>query len=503
MRRFLYTHAPRLLAAAALSLLGACAVGPDYHRPGVVTPPNYGWKVAEPSDELVRGDWWMLFHDAELTRSEKQATSANQLLQTAIARVDEARAIARVTVSRFFPQASFDPSVSRFRTQFNHVPSELTATNFALPLDFSYEVDLWGKVRRSLEANRAQADASLADFHQVLLTLRADVATNYFVLRQLDAQIEILRRTLALRETAVNIVKQRFEAGLAPEADVDRARTEVSQSKTTIIEIERQRSVMQDAIALLCGQPAPGFKIERGSLHPEVPAIPVGLPSQLLERRPDIASAERKMAAANAQIGVAKAAFFPVVTITGDAGYSSFHASTLLDWQSRLFQMGPGVALPLLNGGRLSAGLKQAHANYEAVCASYRQQVLAGLREVSDALVDMHSYEEQVTTEKDAVASSTRAAKSSAERYQQGLVPYFDVLDSERTQLQTEIQLTQLIGQRLVASVRLIKAIGGGYEQEQAPAKPNPAAPAAGKGHRLLLSSAAEPENIGESEPAL
>ncbi|EDY22249.1 RND efflux system, outer membrane lipoprotein, NodT family [Chthoniobacter flavus Ellin428] len=467
MRRPRFFHSA--LSILVAGLIAGCAVGPDYQRPSSPTPPGWGWKVAEPRDESIRGDWWQLFHDPELTRLENQATAANQTVQAAMARVDQARAVARITASRFAPQIGFDPSLNRFHTQLNHVPSLLTATQTTLPLDLSYEVDLWGKIRRAFEASRAQAAASAADYYQVLLTLHGDVAANYFLLRQAEAQVEILQRTVELRQKAVDIVAQRQQVGLAPAFDLDRARTELAQSNTTLTEMQRQRTTLRDTIALLCGQPAPGFHIASGKLERDIPSVPTGLPSALVERRPDIAAAERRMAAANAQIGVAKAAFFPSITLTGDMGYSSFHASTLLDWESHLFQVGPAVTMPLLNGGRLTAGLKDAKANYRAVCAGYQQQVLVAFKEVSDALVDVNSYAKQAGSEKDAVASSTRAADSSYERYQQGLVPYFDVLDSQRTQLQTELQAAQLNGLRLISTVHLIKALGGGFNQATAP----------------------------------
>lgn len=449
------------------ALLSQCIVGPDYKKPEVVTPPAWGWKLAEPQDRVLKGNWWELFHDPVLNRLQEQAKAANQTAQAAMARVDRARATARITESRFFPQLAFDPSLSSFHTQKNHVPSELSATAKTLPLDFSYEVDLWGKIRRSFEASRAQAESSVAEYYQVLLTLQGDVAGTYFLLRQLDAQIVILKRTLQLREKAVEIVGQRFQAGMAAELDLDRARTERALAQTSITEMQRQRTGLQDSLALLCGQPAPSFHIDPGTLQQSVPKIPTGLPSSLLERRPDIAQAERKMAAANAQIGVAKAAFFPAITLTGNAGYSSFHTSTLLNWQSHLFQFGPGVALPLLNGGRLKAGESEARANYEAECANYRQQVLAAFKEVSDSLNDLNSYASEAVSEADAVTHSSRAASSSNERYKQGLVPYVDVLDSERTQLQTELQATQILGLRLISTVHLIKALGGGFHSNQ------------------------------------
>jgi multidrug efflux system outer membrane protein len=445
-------------------LLAGCAVGPDYHRPPVPIPPAWGWKLAEPNDQAVKSDWWQLFQDPVLNELESEATVTNQLLQVAVARVDQSRAISRISASRFFPQLSFDPSVTSFHTALNHVPSELTATAYTIPLDLSYEVDLWGKIRRAFESAHAEAEASVADYYNVLLTLHGDVAVNYFLLRQLDTQIQLLQQTWALRQKSVRIVTERFHAGLAPELDVERSRTDMAQTKTLLIEAQRQRDDLQNALALLCGQPAPSFQIKPDVLKEVLPDISSGLPSSLLERRPDVAEAERKMAAANAQIGVAKAAFFPAITLTGDAGYSSFHVNTLFDWESQLFQIGPAATLPLLNGGRLKAGLKEARASYQAAFAGYRQQVLVAFKDVRDSMVDIDSYQQQAASEAEALATAKQATASSSERYNQGLINYLDVLDAQRTQLEIESQSIQIRARQLISTVHLVKALGGGFK---------------------------------------
>jgi multidrug efflux system outer membrane protein len=421
------------------------------------------WKLAQPGGSAIQTAWWQVFRDPELSRLEEQATSANQSVQAAIGRVDESRAIARVSAARFSPQAGFDPSINRFRTQANHIPSQLTATATTVPLDFSYEIDLWGKIRRSFEASRALADASAADMYQVLLTVNGDVAIDYFLLRQADSEIGILQRTLALRQKTVDLVSQRFNSGMVPELDVHRARTDYDLANTALIEMQRKRTNLKIALALLCGQPSPSFQIASDSLRATIPEVPAGLPSELLERRPDIASAERKMAAANAEVGVAKAAFFPAISLTGNAGYSSFQTATLLAWESRLFQVGPGVSLPILNGGRLSATLKAAHAKYWSECANYREKVLTAFKEVSDSLEDLSSYGREAQSTGDAVTSASKAAASAEERYGQGLIPFVDVLDAQRTELQVELQKTQIGSLRLVSTVHLIKALGGGF----------------------------------------
>lgn len=450
-------------------LLGGCTVGPDYKRPQVdaLVPPAWGWKMAEPSDQVIKGDWWRAFNDPVLDDLETRATAANQRVQVAMARVDQSRAAAGITDSRFWPQLGFDPSISRFHTQLNHVPSDLTATAYTIPLDLSYEVDLWGKIRRASEAAGANAQASEADFYNVLLTVHGDVAVNYFLLRQLDTQIGLLQRTVGLRENSVRIVTERFRGGLAPELDVERAQTDFAQNKTALLEAGRQRDNLEHALALLCGQPAPAFRIKSMPLAETLPVVPLGLPSSLLERRPDVAEAERRMMVANASIGVAKAAFFPAITLTGQAGYSSFNAGNLLEWQSHLFQVGPGVTLPLLNGGRLKAGLAEARAAYQAACAGYRETVLSAFKDVTDSVTDLDGYSQEAATEAEALAAANRALDTARERYRQGLVNYLDVLDVERTQLQVESETIKLDALRLVASVRLVKALGGGFEQNE------------------------------------
>jgi multidrug efflux system outer membrane protein len=459
---------PRLecaLIAAASSLLAACSVGPDY-RPATVAniPPSWGWKMAEPADDQIKGDWWTLFDDPVLNDLEARATTANQSLKAAVARVDQSRATARITASQFFPQLSLEPAAQRFRTPPTVEPPLFTATTYTLPLDLSYEVDLWGRVRRSFEAARAEAQASVADYDTILLSLNGDVATNYFLLRQLDTQIGILQRTLDLRRKAVSILQERVGSGLSAQADLDQAITLAELTQTQLSEAQRQRADLQDALALLCGEAAPTFHLAPAPLQGVVPKVPLGLPSALLERRPDIAAAERRMAAANARIGVAYAAFFPAISLTGEAGYSSFDTGTLLNWQSRLFEVGPQVVLPILTGGRTEAQVKEARGDYNQTAADYRQTVLVGFREVSDALNDLKSYREQAASLDRAVDAARRTTGTSNQNYNQGLVNYLNVVDAVRVQLEAETQAAQIAALERVATVHLIKALGGGFE---------------------------------------
>lgn len=455
---------PFLIVLAIWSCITGCVVGPEYQKPTAsILPPGLHWKLAEPDDAVIRPDWWQLFHDPKLNELEAQATTANPGLKAAIAHVDASRAAARITDSRFFPQLSFDPSVVNFQTQLNHVPSELSATAYTIPLDLNYEVDLWGKIRHSLESNQAEAGASLANYYSVLLTLHGDVAVDYFALRQLDDQNAIWRQITALNQKELQIINDRFHAGLVPKIQVQQVRETLARTETAAAESQRQRDDLQNALALLCGHVAPDFEIVPGALRAALPSIPVGLPSSLLERRPDVAEAERKMAAANARIGVAKAAFFPAIALTGDAGYSSFHASSLLDWQSQLYQIGPGVSFPVFTGGRLKAGLSQARADYQAACASYQQQVLVAFKDVSDSLTDLNSYDQQANSSSNTVNAAGEMLSISRQRYQQGLINNLEVLAAERNQLQARLQMTQIQAAHLIAAVHLIKALGGGF----------------------------------------
>lgn len=454
-----------ILAGAMALVVAGCSVGPNYHPPVMANiPPSWGWKLAEPSDDKIKGDWWKLFDDPVLNDLETRAAAANQSLREAVARVDASRATARITESEFFPQLSLDPSVTRFRTPPTVVPPLFTATTYTLPLDLSYEIDLWGRVRRSFEASRAEAQASVADYDTILLSLQGDVATNYFLLRQLDVQVAILKRTLDFRQKAVSILQERVTSGLSAEADLDQAVTLAELTRTQLSEAQRQRDDLQDALALLCGEAAPAFHLDPGTLAGVVPTVPLGLPSSLLERRPDIASAERHMAAANARIGVAYAAFFPAISLTGQAGYSSFDTGTLLNWQSRLFQIGPQLVLPIVTGGRIESQVKEARSEYEGAGAEYRQTVLVGFREVSDALNDLRSYREQEESLKKAVAAAKRTTGTSNQNYGQGLVNYLNVVDAERVQLDAETQAAQIAALERVATVHLIKSLGGGFK---------------------------------------
>jgi multidrug efflux system outer membrane protein len=336
---------------------------------------------------------------------------------------------------------------------------------FSVPLDLSYEVDLWGRVRRSLESAQAQAEAGVADYHNVLLTLTADVAANYFTLRSLDDEIVVLRRTVELRDKSVHILNDRFKIGTISETDLARSKTELASAKVELSDVARQRAETLNAIALLCGKPASAFEIHERPATAEPPVIPVGLPSSLLERRPDIASSERNLAAKNAQIGVARAAYFPVLHLTGQAGYLSSSLDNLFSNGSRIWSFGPSVSLPLFTGGRTAASVDQAKASYEENLANYRQTVLTAFKEVEDSLAQIVFANERAVAQDEALASAERVNTLAKARYEAGAISSFELLDTERNKLQYERQKSQTEGQRFGAVVRLIKALGGGWER--------------------------------------
>ncbi len=452
-----------------LIALCSCAVGPDYKRPDVtnITPPDWHWKIAEPKDAIPKGAWWTIFKDTVLDEMETGAVANNQSLRAAVARVDEARAAARLSRSQFFPQLSLDPLFSRQRTSANQptpIPFKLPTAflnTYSVPLDLSYEVDLWGRVRRSFEAAQAQAQASVSDYQNVLLTLTADVAVNYFLVRSLDTEVAVLRRTVELRDESVRLLKDRFAAGAVSEIDVAQAKTELASARADLADTTRQRAETLNALALLCGKPASSFEISERPVTTSPPVVPAGLPSSLLERRPDISKAERDLAASNAQIGVARAAYFPVLHLTGQAGYLSAKADSLFSDSSRIWSIGPGVSLPLFTGGRIAAGVDQAKAAYEETLADYRQTVLRAFKEVEDSLAQIVLRNQQDTAQAEALAAASRVNELAKARYEAGTVSHLEVIDAERNMLQYERLKAQIEGQRFAASVRLIKALGG------------------------------------------
>jgi multidrug efflux pump len=453
-------------------------VGPDYKQPTNSVPANYkavkfgSWKEGQPLDNVPKGNWWEIFGDTNLNGLEAQAVSANQQLKAAVARVDQARDTARVARSELMPSLSLDPSYERQGYSPNANPSfgNITANTFNAPLDLSYEVDLWGRVRRLFQGARAEAQASLADYYNVLLTLQSDVAQNYFALRSLDAEIATVNGTIELRHEQVQLVRSRLEGGIGSELDVAQAETELASTVAEAAALAHRRDELENAVAILVGENPSGFKLaalDEPNWNPQPPKIPAGLPSELLERRPDVAQAERQLASANAKIGVAKAAFFPVLTLTGSAGYLSGDLSSLFSWDSRTWSMGPSLSLPIFTGGRNLANYKFSQAAFQESVALYRQQVIVAFGDVENSLSGIYHFAIQAEAQQRAVTSARRATELATDRYRSGIVAYIEVVDASRDTLTAERANAQLAGQRLIASVQLIKALGGGWTEQQ------------------------------------
>lgn len=465
MHRFV----PVLLSALTLA---ACTVGPDYKKPDSVeiTPAKWRWQNAAPSDGESRGDWWKAFHDSELSRLENIAVTSSPSLQAAMARVDQARAGARISISGWLPDIRLKGNAERELSSGNlptPVPVNIPAAHinsFNTLFDLSYEIDFWGKVRREVESARATAAAAEANYHSALLTLTGDVAAQYFMLRSFDAELSALRRTIDLREKWQNLLNEKFKAGTIPEIDLARAQTEVATARADLAEAKRQRQEASDALALLCGQPASNFEIsERPISSKGPPSIPAGVPASVLERRPDIAAAERIVAARNADVGVAQAAYYPSIRLTGTGGFLSKDVDSLLSADSKVWSIGPSVNIPVSGWAVIGFNVKRVTAAREEAIANYRQAILVAINDVETSLTQIRQRGEQAKAVGDALAAATKATELIRASYEQGSLSYLELLDAERTRLQAELQTSRIAAQRHIATVRLIKALGGAW----------------------------------------
>lgn len=455
--------------ALSILALASCTVGPNHVKPDVsdITPAKWKWKSAEPRDEAPKGEWWTVFKDRELNRLEALAVANNNDLRAATARLDQALATIRVSSAALSPQVNGALAAQRERTSGNPpspVPIAIPSAqinSFSVPLQLSYELDLWGRVRRSIESLRAQAEGTTADYQTVMLSLTGEVASAYFQLCALDAELAALRRTLDSREKSTGIIEQRFKAGVLPEVDAARARSELATTKAEIADVKRQREELVSGLALLCGQPASTFTVAARTVSDHVPSIPSGIPSSLLERRPDIASAERKVAARSAQIGAEVAGYFPAISLTGQGGYLSKDTSSLFTADSRVWSFGPSVSIPVTGLFITKAKVNRAKSAHQEAIADYRQAVLTAIKDVETSLTQIRYRQEQMTAQSDAVTAAQRATELVRSRYEGGTVSYLELLDAERTSLALERQTSQIKAQRLIATVRLIKALGG------------------------------------------
>lgn len=458
------------LVSAAPVLAGLPAVGPNYTPPDQAAPAAY--RDATDASSLapapvLAADWWRAFDDPALNDLEARALAANQDLQAAVARVEQARAVAGVARSAYLPAIALNPSYQRGESSatVDNVAPVTTTTTHRLALDLSWELDLFGRVRRQRESALAELDAAGATLAGIQLTLTAEVAATHFTLRALDRELAVVTDTVRVRRDALQLVQSRYNRGNADDLARARAETELATTEADAADLAIRRASAQNALAVLLGEAAPTVEIAASSPWPTtIPLVPPGLPGDLLTRRPDIAAAERTLAAASARIGVAQAAFFPAISLTGGAGYASADFNDLTKADSRLWSFGPSIYLPIFQGGRNQSNLARSRADYDEAAAQYRQSVLVALREVQDALTATRLLADQAEAQARAVASARRGADLSQKRYDAGFVSYLEVVDAQRTALAVERAAAQLAGRRLVTSVALIKALGGGWQ---------------------------------------
>jgi len=465
----------RQFSAATVALLAgllatSCKLGPDYQRPKVESPEAWRWKTAEPKDHVPRGEWWKVFNDPALDALQLKAAEDNLDLQAAFQRVEQARATARVSKSNFYPTLDGGLNWSRYRTSANApapipfpVPS-FTQSQWTMPFDLSYEVDLWGKVKRSFESSQQLALGSVAAHQTVMLGLQADVAMNYFELQSIDREIELLKRAIELRKEALKIFEQRLQVGIGSDFEVQRAKVEVATAQADLSAAQRSRAAHVNTLALLCGTTASKFEITVTPGPSKVPQIAPDLPSSLLERRPDVAQAEREMASKLSQIGIAQAASFPSLRLTAGGGYLSGDLTDLFDWNSRTWSLGPGVSIPLFAGGRNKANLERTRATYEESVLNYKQRILVAFKEVEDSLSALQFLGSEAKSRNEAASAATSAAKLSLDRFSAGSINFLEVIDSENARLVNERARVRVANEQVLGTVRLIKALGGGWE---------------------------------------
>jgi NodT family efflux transporter outer membrane factor (OMF) lipoprotein len=481
--RFIVTGIVALLVGL---LLAGCTVGPKYIRPTVPMTNIYKeeapasfkesdqWQPARPRDQVSRGNWWEIFGDPELNKLEEQIAGSNQSLKVAEARFREARAAIRFNRASQFPTISTTPSASYvkssdFSPNFSSKIEQSSKGDFVLPFDLSYELDLWGRVRRGVAAAREEAQATAADYETAKLSLEAELALDYFELRSADAQRQLLDDTVKAYSDNVQLTAGRFKGGVAPKADVAQAQTQLDTTRVQDTDVTVQRAQFEHAIAILIGEPPAEFSLTTAPLNYQPPSTPIGLPSELLQRRPDIAAAERRVAEANQQIGIARAAYFPTVILGGTAGFAGSQGSNWFAWPSGFWAVGPALAETLFDAGRRRATSESARANYDAAVATYRQTSLTAFQEVEDNVAALRILENETQEQQQAVASSEESLQLFTNRYTGGVDTYLQVITAQTIELANERNAIDILRRRLDASVLLIKALGGGWDVSNLP----------------------------------
>lgn len=467
-----------LAGLAAVGLLAGCAVGPNYSRPSAPAPApdayktQAPWREAAPKDSLPKGAWWEVFQDAELNNYEQQLLKANQSFLAAKDRLEEARSLARVTTALFFPQASVDPNAARTRYAGDRpevvtLGNPLTQSTYEVPFYINYEPDLFGRYRRSLQASNANLQATAADMYNVNLVLTAELAADYFSLRELDAEAQVVKESIAIQQRGLQLVEYRHSGGVASGLDLAQQQTLLDSTVAQLYLVQQQRDQFEHAIAVLTGNPASSFNVPVKSLTEKPVPVPLGLPSDLLERRPDIATAERQMAAQNAEIGVAKAAFYPQLTLSGVGGFQSTNIANLISAPNAIWSLGGDLLEPVVNGGRNRANLAYARHTYDETVADYRQAVLVAFQQVEDGLSGLNELSQALTSQDAAVGDARRALEIANNRYVGGVTSFLDVVTAQSVLLSNERLQTQLLGQQMVVEVALVKALGGGWDASQ------------------------------------
>ena len=479
-RRLRTSRGMILLAIAALQLTG-CTVGPKYQRPAAEVPPAYkevgDWKPAQPNDQNLGGNWWESFQDPQLNALEAQVNVSNQNLKAAEAQYTQARAVLRYYRADYFPTVTAGASATRTKTSKNRPPPSstfngITYNDFQIPFELSYQIDVWGRVRRTVEAYRDQAQASAADLAAVNLSMHTQLALYYFQARMLDAEEQLLNSTVTQYEQALELIQSRFTGGIASDVEVQQAETQLETTRAEAIDIGVVRAQYEHAVAVLIGKPPATFSLAPLPLTMPPPPIPVGLPSELLERRPDIASAERLMASANAQIGVAKAAYYPNISLGATGGFESSAITTLVSGPSVLWSAGPSALFTVFDVGRRRAASDQAVAAYDQAVANYRQTVLTGFQQVEDNIAALRILEHEAQVQDKAVTAAQKYLELANTRYKGGVTSYLEVTTAQTAALTDEVTAVNILGRRMVDAVTLVQALGGGWNSSDLPARP-------------------------------
>jgi multidrug efflux system outer membrane protein len=476
------------IAIALLGLAAGCTVGPRYSRPAAPTPAPDAWKTqppwqqAAPKDSIPKGAWWQIFNDPALNAYEQQVLQANQSLVAARESLEQARSLARVATADMFPQLAADPSAVRERGSGNRPLNGAapTLTNgvvqsvrpftqnvFTIPFSVSYEADLFGRVRRNVEAANASLQSTAADLQNVQLVLTAELAADYFSLRELDAEFLVVQDSVRYQRKGLDLVNRRHEGGIANGLDVAQQATVLDSTVSQLALVQQSRAQFEHAIAVLVGQAASTFSVPVAPLQSTPPPVPLGVPSDVLERRPDISTAERQMAFQNAQVGIARTAFYPHITLSGAGGLQSTDITSLFSAPSLIWSLGADALEPIFQGGRNRANLAAARAAYDQSVANYRQSVLLAFQQVEDGISNLSTLSQALSTQGAAVEDARRALEIANNRYVGGVTTYLDVITAQTTLLTSQRLETQLLGQQMVSSVFLVKALGGGWEASQ------------------------------------